>query len=61
MPINSHVTSEEGKRKLQPKYSNPKKNRRKKISKKNLSATFKIFSKCHYPIFSMLNFWTFYS
>ena len=25
MPINSHVTSEEGKRKLQPKYSNPKK------------------------------------
>ena len=50
MPINSHVTSEEGKRKLQPKYSNPKKIRRKKklkkkISKKNLSATFRNFKK----------------
>ena len=53
MPINSHVTSEEEKRKLQPKYSNPKKNRRKKNRrKKNLSATFQIFSKCHYPKFS---------
>ena len=39
MPINSHVTSEEGKRKLQPKYSNPKKIEEKKISKKK--------SKCH--------------
>ena len=36
MPINSHVTSEEGKRKLQPKYSNPKKNRRKKKLKKKI-------------------------
>ena len=52
MPINSHVTSEEGKRKLQPKYSNPKKIEEKKISKKNLSATFQIFSKCHFPKFS---------
>ena len=43
MPINSHVTSEEGKRKLQPKYSNPKKNRRKKKKKKN----FEKKSKCH--------------
>ena len=54
MPINSHVTSEEGKRKLQPKYSNPKKNRRKKklkkkISKKKLSATFQIFKKSLSP------------
>ena len=39
MPINSHVTSEEGKRKLQPKYSNSKKNRRKKDFEKK--------SKCH--------------
>ena len=38
-----------------------KKIEEKKISKKNLSATFQIFSKCHYPIFSMLNFLTFYS
>ena len=52
MPINSHVTSEEGKRKLQPKYSNPKKNRRKQNFEKNLSATFQIFSKCHFPKFS---------
>ena len=51
MPINSHVTSEEGKRKLQPKYSNPKKIEEKKISKKNLSATFQIFSNCHFPNF----------
>ena len=36
MPINSHVTSEEGKRKLQPKYSNPKKNRRKKNFEKKI-------------------------
>ena len=53
MPINSHVTSEEGKRKLQPKYSNPKKlkkkNLKKKISKKNLSATFQIFKKSLSP------------
>ena len=50
MPINSHVTSEEGKRKLQPKYSNPKKNRRKKnFEKKNLSATFQIFKKSLSP------------
>ena len=48
MPINSHVTSEEGKRKLQPKYPNPKKIEEKKIRKKNLSATFQIFSKCHF-------------
>ena len=40
MSINSHVTSVEGKRKLQPKYSNPKKNlKKKKIAKKK--------SKCH--------------
>ena len=45
MPINSHVTSEEEKRKLQPKYSNPKKNRRKKKIEKNLSATFRNFQK----------------
>ena len=29
-----------------------KKIEEKKISKKNLSATFQIFSKCHYPKFS---------
>ena len=49
MPINSHVTSEEGKRKLQLKYSNPKNIEEKKIRKKNLSATFQIFKKSLSP------------
>jgi len=34
MPTNSHVTSEEEKRKLQPQFSNPKKIEEKKIRKK---------------------------
>ena len=50
MPINSHVTSEEGKRKLQPKYSNPKKKLKKKKNKVPhfkffLNATFRNFQK----------------
>jgi len=55
MPINSHVTSEEEKRKLQPQSSNPQKNRRKKKLKKKISkkiqvphfksATFRNFQK----------------
>ena len=49
MPINSHVTSEEEKRKLQPQSSNPpKKSKKKKLKKKN----FERKSKCHFPKFS---------
>ena len=42
-PINLHLTSEKTRRK-----KIGKKNLKKKISKKNLSATFHIFSKCHF-------------
>ena len=49
------------KKKYEKKKIEEKKIEEKQISKKNLSATFQIFSKCHYPIFSMLNFLTFYS
>jgi len=42
-PINLHLTSEKTRRK-----KIGKKNLKKKFSKKNLSATFHIFSKCHF-------------
>ena len=51
MPINSHVTSEEEKRKLQPKYSNPKKSKKKKLKKK----FFEKKSKCHFPNFQKIS------